>query len=105
LYVSVHPSVANAEELITSFDSATTGSGNVVNEVFVLYNGFGQAIETYQSHAGAVNLSTTPSVQMAYADGSAITIRPTGITYPIGRPDRSSPPRPAPSLTGPATSG
>jgi RHS repeat-associated protein len=72
-------------ERITSFDSATTGSGNVVNEVFVLYNGFGQAIDTYQSHAGAVNLSTTPSVQMAYADGSANTIRPTGLTYPDGR--------------------
>jgi YD repeat-containing protein len=72
-------------ERITSFDSATAGSGNVVNEVFVLYNGFGQAIDTFQSHAGAVNLSTTPSVQMAYADGSANTIRPTGITYPDGR--------------------
>jgi RHS repeat-associated protein len=53
--------------------------------VFVLYNGFGQAIDTFQSHSGAVNLSTTPSVQMAYADGSANTIRPTGITYPDGR--------------------
>jgi hypothetical protein len=72
-------------ERITSFDSAAAGSGNVVNEVFVLYNGFGQAIETFQSHAGAVNLSTTPSVQMSYADGSANTIRPTGITYPDGR--------------------
>jgi RHS repeat-associated protein len=72
-------------ERITSFDSATAGSGNVVNEVFVLYNGFGQAIDTFQSHSGAVNLSTTPSVQMAFADGSANTIRPTGVTYPDGR--------------------
>jgi hypothetical protein len=42
-------------------------------------------IETFQSHSGAVNLSTTPSVQMSYADGSANTIRPTGLTYPDGR--------------------
>jgi YD repeat-containing protein len=70
-------------ERITSFDSAS--SGNVVNEVVVIYNGFGQAIDTFQSHTGAVNLSTTPSVQMAYADGSANTIRPTGITDPDGR--------------------
>jgi hypothetical protein len=33
-------------ERITSFDSATAGSRNVVNEVLVLYNGLGQAIDT-----------------------------------------------------------
>ena len=53
--------------------------------MFVLYNGFGQAIETFQSHAGAVNLSTTPSVPRAFADGSANTIRPIGVTYPDRR--------------------
>jgi YD repeat-containing protein len=42
-------------------------------------------ITQYQSHAGAVNTSTTPGAQMAYADGSANTIRPTSLTYPNGR--------------------
>jgi hypothetical protein len=32
-----------------------------------------------------VNVSTTPNVQYAYADGSANTIRPTSLTYPNSR--------------------
>lgn len=32
-----------------------------------------------------MNVSTTPKVQYGYADGSANTIRPTGLTYPNGR--------------------
>jgi len=70
---------------ITSSDSPSVGSGNTVNEVRFTYNNFGQLINTYQAHAGAVNLMTTPSVQMAYANGSANTIRPTSLTYPNGR--------------------
>jgi len=61
---------------ITSSDSPSVGSGNTVNEVMFTYNNFGQSINTYQAHAGAVNLMATPGVQMAYANGSANTIRP-----------------------------
>jgi len=70
---------------ITSSDSPSVGTGNTVNEVMFTYNNFGQSINTYQAHAGAVNLMTTPSVQMGYANGSANTIRPTSLTYPNGR--------------------
>jgi hypothetical protein len=49
------------------------------------YNAFGQLTTESQSHSGAVNVSTTPKVGYGYADGSANTIRPTGLTYPNGR--------------------
>jgi len=70
---------------ITSYDNATVGAGNVVNDVQKAYNSFGQLVTDYQSHSGAVNVSTTPNVQYAYASGSANTIRPTSMTYPNGR--------------------
>lgn len=60
-------------------------SGLVLNEVKNEYNGFGQLIREYQAHDGSVNLATTPKVEYAYADGSANTIRPTGLTYPNGQ--------------------
>lgn len=70
---------------ITSNDSPTVGTGNTVNEVQFTYNDFGQSTKTYQSHSGTVNTTTTPNVQMGYANGSANTIRPTALTYPNGR--------------------
>ena len=70
---------------VTSHNSPTVGSGSIVNDVQWNYNNFGQSIQTYQSHSGAVNTSTTASVQMGYADGSANTIRLTTLTYPNGR--------------------
>lgn len=77
--------VRGMREMLTSYDSPTVGSGNVVNEVRFEYNAFGQLITDFQAHSGAVNTSTTPKVQYGYADGSANTIRPTSITYPNGR--------------------
>ena len=62
-----------------------SGSGNVVNDVQRVYNGFGQLVAEYQSHDGEVDFEETPSVEYAYADGSANTIRPTSVTYPDGR--------------------
>ena len=53
------------------------GAGSTVNEVKFTYNDFGQSTKTYQAHAGAVDATTTPSVQMGYANGSANTVRPT----------------------------
>ena len=52
---------------LTSYDNATVGSGAVVNEVQFAYNGFAQRTRDYQSHAGSVNLSSTPQVQLTYA--------------------------------------
>jgi len=71
--------------LITSSDSQHVGSGSTVNEVRFTYNDFGQSTNTYQAHAGAVDLMTTPSVQMDYANGSENTVRPISLTYPSGR--------------------
>jgi len=57
-------------------------------EVQFEYEDFRQVIKDYQSHAGAVvagGFNSSPFVTYGYADGSANTIRPTGITYPNGR--------------------
>ncbi len=70
---------------MTSYDNATVGSGNVVNDVQNAYNSFGQLTIEYQSHSGAVNVSTTPKIQYACANGSANTIRPISMMYPNGR--------------------
>ena len=70
---------------ISSYDNATVGSGNIVNDVQLAYNSYWQLLADYQSHSGAVNVSTTPKVQYAYADGSANTVRPVSLTYPNGR--------------------
>jgi len=70
---------------LTSYDNATVGSGTVVNQVQHAYNDFSQLTADYQSHSGAVNVSTTPKVQYGYDSGSGNTIRPTTMTYPDGR--------------------
>ena len=57
----------------------------VVNDVQNVYNGFRQLVTQYQQHGAAVDPSTSPSVQYSYADGSANTVRRTGIVYPNGR--------------------
>lgn len=69
----------------SSYDSATVGSGSIVNQVAFRYNDFVQRYESWQSHSGAVNFTSTPKVVSAYADGSSNTIRPTSLTYPNGR--------------------
>jgi len=70
---------------VTSYDNATVGQGNVIDQAQFQYNGFNQVVADYQEHGGAVNISTTPVVRYGYADGSANTIRPTTLTYPNGR--------------------
>lgn len=62
---------------ISSYDNATVGQGSLVNEVQFAYNGFRQAITSYQSHAGGVNVSTTPKFSTAL---------PTAVTIPFVRP-------------------
>jgi RHS repeat-associated protein len=70
---------------ITSYDNATVGSGDVVNDVQLQYNSVGQLVADYQSHSGAVSIGTTPVVQYSYTDGSTNTVRLTAMTYPNGR--------------------
>ena len=70
---------------VTSFDNATVGAGNVVNDVERAFNDFAQVTTEYQEHNGAVNTSTSPNVQYQYADASANTIRDTAMVYPNGR--------------------
>jgi RHS repeat-associated protein len=73
--------------LYTSY--ADTGGSTIVNQVEQIYNGLGQLITEYQSHAGAVNTSTTPSVQYAYSfvatSGGPNHSRLVSMTYPNGR--------------------
>jgi RHS repeat-associated protein len=68
---------------VTSYNSPT--SGTVVNDVLLQYNSFGQLQTDFQSHSGAVNTGTTPSVGYAYANGSSNTVRLNTITYPNAR--------------------
>ncbi len=72
-------------EKVTSFDSVTVGSGTVVNEVALDYNGFGQLVKDNQAHSGAVD-ANTPFVGYAFADASSgNTARMSALTYPNGR--------------------
>ena len=51
------------------------------------FNGLGQMTQEWQSHSGAVNTSTTPSVQYAYSGmaGRANHSRLVSISYPNGK--------------------
>ena len=71
---------------VTSYDNATPGSGTVLNQCALSYNGFRQLIEEQQEHSGAVTGSSA-NVQYGYASGTGTTnyIRPTSVTYPNGR--------------------
>jgi RHS repeat-associated protein len=69
-------------EKVTSYDNATVGSGNVVNEIQCVYNNFRQLTIEYQEHAGAVNTGTSLKAQYAYSDGSNNTVRRSSFTYP-----------------------
>jgi YD repeat-containing protein len=71
--------------LLTSYDA--TSSGNIVNQVQRQFNGLGQLIREWQSHSGAVNTGTSPSVQYTYSEmsGGANHSRLTSIIYPNGR--------------------
>jgi RHS repeat-associated protein len=69
--------------LITSY--ADTGGATIANQVQRKFNGFGQLIEEWQSHSGAVNTSSTPNVQYTYTEGSGGNhSRLTSIVYPNG---------------------
>jgi YD repeat-containing protein len=71
--------------LLTSY--ADTAGTTIVNQVQRAFNGLGQLTQEWQSHSGAVNTSTTPSVQYAYTlmSGGQNNSRLTSITYPNGK--------------------
>jgi RHS repeat-associated protein len=71
--------------LVSSYSAAT--GGTLVNQVQRAYNGLGQMSQEWQSHSGAVNTSTTPSVQYGYTlmGSGANNSRLTSITYPNGK--------------------
>lgn len=87
LRISREYEVRGMVSLLSSYDNATVGQGNIVNQVQFVYNDFSQLVTTYQEHDGAVNTSTTPSFQTAYdaANSGSNTTRPTSYTYPNGR--------------------
>jgi RHS repeat-associated protein len=64
--------------------SYSPAPATAVNDVYRVFNDFDQLVTEYQEHSGLVNVSTSPKVQYSYANGSANTIRLTGITYPDG---------------------
>ena len=84
LAIGLSYEVRSLLQKITSYAAASGPGSTVVNEVQNVYNEFWQLQKQYQEHSGAVNTSTSLSVQYGYADGSANTIRPTSITYPNG---------------------
>ena len=67
---------------VTSYNNVTVCSGTVVNDVLLTFNTYSQLAIDYRSHSGAVNTSTTPNLQYAYANGSANTVRRTQSRYP-----------------------
>jgi RHS repeat-associated protein len=81
---TAYDSQGNAS-LLTSYDAAV--GGNIVNQVLRTYNGLGQLAADYQSHSGAVDTATTPSVRYAYTEmaGGANNSRLVSMTYPNGR--------------------
>lgn len=74
---------------LTSYDDATVGSGNVVNQVVFEYNDLGALVSDYQEHDGE-KTAATPYVGYNFdttASGGQFTkgTRPTSIRYPNGR--------------------
>src|SRR5262249_25968610 len=71
--------------LLTNY--ADTGGATIANQVQRAFNGLAQLTQEWQSHSGAVNTGTTPSVQYAYSlmAGGANHSRLTSITYPNGK--------------------
>lgn len=73
-------------ELVTNFSDLAGGSLNVVNEVEMAFNHFGQQTHDYQEHDGEVDKATTPFLGYTYASGSTDVkkSRLESILYPSG---------------------
>jgi len=62
--------------LLTSYDAAN--GGGIVNQVQREFNGLGQLTREWQATNGAVNTSTTPSVQYAYSFSATGSLNHSG---------------------------
>jgi len=87
LQIAIAYEVRGMVYTVTSTNSATPGSGTVLNQVQLTYNTFAQLTQEYQSHSGAVvttGPTPTPSVQYAYDTGASSSneIRLNQLTYP-----------------------
>ena len=76
-------------ETLTSYDNATVGSGNVVNQVVFEYDEHGLLVKEYQAHNGVKDVNT-PYVGYDYdttASSGVLTkgLRLTSLRYPNGR--------------------
>ncbi len=71
-------------DTVTSYSDAA--GTTALNQVQFSYNTFAQLTQEYQEHSGAVNTSTSPSVQYAYDSGASGSneIRQNALIYPDG---------------------
>ena len=74
-------------ETVTSYGN--TAKTVILNQVTDAYDGWGNLVQEWQSHIGAVAQATTLSVQYRYDDGAtggvAAYVRLTDVIYPNGR--------------------
>ena len=89
LRISRSYEIRGLPEKITSYDNATVGSGNVVNEVVFNYDNIGKVTTDYQEHSGGKNAST-PSVGYNYDTSASSGVYTNGLrlislVYPNGR--------------------
>jgi RHS repeat-associated protein len=91
LQIATAYEVRGMPSLITSTDSATQGSGTVLNQIALTYNTFSQLSQEQQEHSGNVSGSSL-SVQYNYSTGASVSnqIRPTTLIYPNSRVITSS---------------
>ena len=89
LRISTTYDVRGLVQKTTTYDNATVGSGNVVNEVVFEYNDSGRMVKEYQEHSGAKDANT---LYIGYnydtsASSGTFTksLRPTSVRYPNGR--------------------
>ena len=87
--ISTSYEIRGLREKVTSYDDATVGSGNVVNEVAFEYNDLGALDKEYQEHEGAKDANTLYVQYQAdsTASGGEYTkgLRPTSVRYPNAR--------------------
>jgi hypothetical protein len=69
---------------VTSYSDQLPGSGTVLNQVQLTYNGLGQLLSDQQEHTGAV-LAGSPKVQYTYRDGANNLFGRSTIVYPDGK--------------------
>jgi hypothetical protein len=89
LRISTTRDIRGLVEKLSSYDNATAGSGNVVNEIVFEYDDVGLVSKEYQEHEGAKD-GNTLYVQYnrdSTASGGEFTkgLRPTSVRYPNAR--------------------